>query len=62
MTISSDDEIHQIVQRVLNQFAGLSRQEPAPAAREPAKRAGGCHACCHSSRSYPICKTGAQTG
>ncbi len=32
MTGPSNDEIHQIVQRVLNRYAGIARQEPAPAA------------------------------
>ncbi len=32
MTGPSNDEIHQIVQRVLNRDAGIARQEPVPAA------------------------------
>jgi ribose 5-phosphate isomerase B len=35
----SDDEIHQIVQRVLNRYAGISSKDPAPAAAPPAPAA-----------------------
>jgi ribose 5-phosphate isomerase B len=36
MSERSDDEIHQIVQRVLNRYAGLSSQNPAASGNTPA--------------------------
>lgn len=36
MSERSDDEIHQIVQRVLNRYAGLSSQNPAASGNPPA--------------------------